>query len=170
MDKIQSRSKNPKGLHKRYKVSKANGNQVDIGAEYFVLRVDEKGKDPKHIAACRKALMVYAFEIQGHLPELAKDLRERYGEPVVEKVSSMVTRRPWKEFQSSKLLWWVNRSLHLLGWAICLDVDESGNVIDAYPSRVKFRGFDQDSESKNFIILSEHIRENADKLVEEAKD
>ena len=43
-----------------------------------MLRLDNGGSDPKHIAACRKAILTYADEIEDHLPELARDLREKY--------------------------------------------------------------------------------------------
>ncbi|NIR16047.1 MAG: hypothetical protein GWN86_19840, partial [Desulfobacterales bacterium] len=55
---------------------------IDEGAEYFVLRLDRGGDDPKHIAACRKAIMTYVNEIEGHLPQLAADLRDRYSDEV----------------------------------------------------------------------------------------
>ena len=76
---IPTREENPNGLHQRYIVSKTSGKPVDEDAEYFVLRVDKNGKDPKHIAACRKAVLKYAEEIADHLPELSKDLINRYG-------------------------------------------------------------------------------------------
>ena len=79
MNGIKTQQENPKGLHQRYIVSKSNGEPVDPSAEYFVLRVDLNGKDPKHIEACRKAVITYAENIQKHLPELSKDLIERYG-------------------------------------------------------------------------------------------
>lgn len=75
---IPTREENPNGLHQRYVVSKTSENPVDEGAEYFVLRVDKNGKDPKHVAACRKAVLKYAEEIADHLPELSKDLINRY--------------------------------------------------------------------------------------------
>lgn len=68
-----------KGLYNRYIVSKTNGDPIDPNAEYFVLRVDKNGSDPKHIESCRKAVMTYAENIKDHLPELANDLVERYG-------------------------------------------------------------------------------------------
>jgi hypothetical protein len=80
METIPTQSENPKGLHQRYIVEKANGDTMNPNAEYFVLRVDPYGNDPKHIAACRKALMTYANEIKDHLPELSKDLIERYSD------------------------------------------------------------------------------------------
>ena len=50
---------------------------LDNGFEGFVLRLDEGG-DPNHVEACRKAILTYADEIKGYLPELSKDLIERY--------------------------------------------------------------------------------------------
>jgi hypothetical protein len=76
---IPTIEENPKGLYQRYIVSKTSGKPVDENAEYFVLRLDKNGKDPKHVKACRKAVLKYAEEIADHLPELSKDLIERYG-------------------------------------------------------------------------------------------
>ncbi len=76
---IPKKSDNPKGLHQRYIVAKSNGKPVDPKAEYFVLRVDKNGNDPKHIDACRKAVLTYAENIRECLPELAQDLIDRYG-------------------------------------------------------------------------------------------
>lgn len=57
---------------------------VDPRAEYFVLRLDKDSKDKKHLEACRKAVLVYANEIKEHLPQLSKDLIERYGNDEME--------------------------------------------------------------------------------------
>lgn len=78
MNNIPTIEENPTGLHGRYIVNKANGEETDPNAEYFVLRLDEFGSDKKHINACRKAVLKYADEIEAHIPQLAKDLRERY--------------------------------------------------------------------------------------------
>ncbi|MBL7942466.1 MAG: hypothetical protein JNM00_06855 [Flavobacteriales bacterium] len=51
---------------------------VDKDAEYFVMRLDTGGKDINHIKACRIGIHAYADAIEPHLPELARDLRERY--------------------------------------------------------------------------------------------
>ena len=75
---IPTQKENPKGLYQRYTISKTDGSPMDPNAEYFVLRVDLLGKDATHILACRKALMVYAEAIKDHLPNLSKDLIERY--------------------------------------------------------------------------------------------
>ena len=78
MKTIPTREENPKGLHQRYIVTKTDGEPIDENAEYFILRVDKNGSDPRHIAACRKAVLCYANEIKNHLPELSKDLIDRY--------------------------------------------------------------------------------------------
>lgn len=69
---------NNEGLLAKYIITKANGDTVDPAAKYFVLRLDLNAKDQKHIEACRKAVQTYANEIESHLPELAKDIREKY--------------------------------------------------------------------------------------------
>lgn len=82
METIPTREDNPTGLHRRYRIWKLNENgnvlPVDEGSEYFVLRLDTGGSDPEHIKACRIAAHAYADAIEHHLPELARDLRERY--------------------------------------------------------------------------------------------
>lgn len=79
MNEIKTQEENPIGLHQRYNISKSNGKPIDTNAEYFVLRVDLNGSDPKHIEACRKAVITYAENIKEHLPELSQDLINRYG-------------------------------------------------------------------------------------------
>lgn len=69
---------NPNGFHQKYFVAKMNGQPLEPGAEYFVLRLDAGG-DPAHVAACRRAILEYAKVIQSVLPELAEDLTNRYG-------------------------------------------------------------------------------------------
>jgi len=82
---------------------------------------------------------------------------------------NMVTKKTWEEFRSSKLLWFVNRSLHIFGWAICVELDENGNINDAYPARVKFRGFDEKSEAEGFLGLSKYLEENITEIRKETE-
>jgi len=82
----------------------------------------------------------------------------------------MVTRKTWKEFQESKLLWWVNRLLHTFGWAIVFQVETDGEISDVYPARVKFRSFDEKSEKEGFIGLTQYLKDTVDELAEEAKE
>ena len=86
MKKIPTREENPEGLHQCYIVSKTDGEPVDDNAEYFVMRLDEGGNDIKHIRACRKAVRTYAKKIKKHLPQLSKDLLDRY--PKIKKLKN----------------------------------------------------------------------------------
>lgn len=74
---IPSKDANPNGLHVKYRIFRADMSEPAPG-EYFVLRLDDGCKDPAHTAACRKAVLAYADEIEHHLPQLAADLRARY--------------------------------------------------------------------------------------------
>lgn len=67
------------GLYNKYNITKTNGEPLDENSEYFVLRLDYGGSDRTHIDACRLAIVTYAAEIKYHLPELYKDIMERYG-------------------------------------------------------------------------------------------
>jgi hypothetical protein len=81
----------------------------------------------------------------------------------------MTERCTWREFQQSGLLWWINRSLHLFGWAIALEVGEDEQtILEAYPVRCKFRGFDTGCESQGFRRLTRHILKNSGRLLEDA--
>ncbi len=74
-------------------------------------------------------------------------------------------KKTWKEFQQCKLLWWVNRSLHLFGWAIVIQTEESGEITDVYPARVKFRGFVEDDEESGFEGLTRYLAAESDALI-----
>ena len=57
----------------------------------------------------------------------------------------------------------------MFGWAIVVEV-EDGKIIDSYPARVKFRGFDEASNTIGYKNVSEYMKENASELLEEAKE
>ncbi len=80
----------------------------------------------------------------------------------------MIDKRTWDEFRDSKLLWVVNRTLHLFGWAIVVEMDD-GKVINVFPARVKFRGFDEKSETEGFIGISKYLEENITEIRKESE-
>lgn len=82
----------------------------------------------------------------------------------------MITEKSWSEFQSCGLLWFVNSILHLFGWAICIERDDDANSTRVYPARVKFRGFTDDINTKNYIKLSEYLKNTSNTLYNEATD
>ena len=81
----------------------------------------------------------------------------------------MIEQRTWEEFRETKLLWFVNTILHAFGWAIVV-VAEDEQILDAYPARVKFRGFSTDCNTDGYIGLSEYMCENCEQLLKEAKE
>lgn len=82
----------------------------------------------------------------------------------------MLTKKTWKEFRDSGFLWWINMILHTFGWAIVVDVDDDGEIIDAYPARVKFRGFGEKNNTEGYIKVSQYMKENVSDLLEEAEN
>lgn len=85
-------------------------------------------------------------------------------------MNDRVRKKTWKEFRETKLLWWINRILHTFGWAIVVIMTEDGSITDAYPARVKYRGFEEKDEEEGFIGLSEYVAKVADELLEEVKE
>ena len=81
----------------------------------------------------------------------------------------MVEKKTWKEFRDTGFLWWINMILHKFGWAICVDFD-NGEVVDAYPARVKYRGFIENNNTAGYIKISKYMKDNASDLLEEAEN
>lgn len=81
----------------------------------------------------------------------------------------MVERKTWEEFRSNKLLWFVNMILHLFGWAIVYERSEEdpNKIVEVYPARVKFRGFDESSNTEGYLKLTEYLMNNSKELFDE---
>lgn len=43
-------------------------------------------------------------------------------------------------------------------------------ILEAYPARVKFRGFDDNNNTQGYIKVSKYMKENAEELLKEAKE
>jgi hypothetical protein len=87
------------------------------------------------------------------------------------KNKQMLEKKEWSKFRDTGLLLFVNFFLHIFGWAIAMDIDdETGKVIECFPARTRFRGFDEKSQDKAYFLLSEYMRKNASALLSEASD
>jgi len=76
--------------------------------------------------------------------------------------------KSWGEFQQAGLLWWVNRTLHLFGWALVAEQDESsGEILSVFPARVKYRGFSTQSEERGFRKLTKYLRNTSEGLLQD---
>ena len=78
-------------------------------------------------------------------------------------------KKSWEEFRDSGMLWWINMILHTFGWAITVEIEDN-KVIDAYPARVKFRGFGEKNNTEGYIKVSQYMKENVSELLEEAEN
>jgi len=78
----------------------------------------------------------------------------------------MITRKLGKEFRESGLLWFINQTLHLFGWAICWEPDTD----EIYPARVKFRGFENENNTQGYIKVSKYLKDNIDELIKESQE
>lgn len=76
----------------------------------------------------------------------------------------------WDEFRKSQLLWYVNRLIHLFGWAIVTEVDDNGKVTRVFPARTSFRGFSEEREIEGFTGLTQHLAAEADRLLKDVTD
>lgn len=76
-------------------------------------------------------------------------------------------KKTWQEFRETGLLWWINTTLHMFGWAIVVEVEDNGEITDAYPARVKFRGFNEDNNTLGYQKVTQYIKDNVDDLLKE---
>ncbi|NDO20188.1 hypothetical protein FMM68_11075 [Lachnospiraceae bacterium MD329] len=84
----------------------------------------------------------------------------------------MVTKKTWEEFRKSGFLWWINMLLHTFGWAIVFEMSEnnSNEIVEVYPARVKYRGFSEKNNTEGYIQVSEYMKANSDELSKEAAE
>ena len=82
----------------------------------------------------------------------------------------MIEKKTWKEFRDSGMLWWINMILHTFGWAIVVEVDENNEISDAYPARVKFRGFNEENNTEGYQKVSKYLKENSEQLYKESEE
>ena len=83
----------------------------------------------------------------------------------------MVEKQDWEDFRSSGLLWFINQTLHLFGWAIVVNVDtETNEIVNVYPAKVKFRGFGEKQNTEGYEKLTNHIAENIEILKQDVKE
>ena len=75
--------------------------------------------------------------------------------------------KTWKEFRESGLLWFVNTILHLFGWAIVINQNDNGDIVNVSPARVSWRGFSAESNEKGYKSVTKFLSENIEDLLKE---
>ena len=89
----------------------------------------------------------------------------------IDHTKQMVFKSSWSKFRETGLLLLMNQFLHIFGWAIVIECDRNtGTITNAYPARVKFRGFSEESVSRAYRKVAKFMRENAEELEKEANE
>jgi hypothetical protein len=81
-------------------------------------------------------------------------------------LKDLVQKRKWEEFRETGLLWWINMILHTFGWALVLEFDD-GILVNAYPSRVKYRGFSEDINTEMYKKVNKYMNDNSKELLKD---
>lgn len=82
----------------------------------------------------------------------------------------ILDKKSWEEFRATGLLWLVNTTLHVFGWAIVVDVEEeTEKVVRAYPARVKCRGFHEADNTAGYSMIARYLKDTAAEIEEEAR-
>ena len=81
----------------------------------------------------------------------------------------MMNKKNWEEFRNTGLLWFINSILHLFGWAIVYEM-EDGLIKEVYPARVKYRGFDEKTNSEGYLKISQYLESYISELKIEAQE
>lgn len=74
--------------------------------------------------------------------------------------------KSWDEFRNTGLIQITNQFLHIFGWALTYAKD--GDELRVFPARVRFRGFDEGSQTRAYEKLQKYMIENAETLYKES--
>ena len=86
------------------------------------------------------------------------------------KKGQMIEKKSWEEFRNTGLLLFINSILHAFGWAIVVEIEnEDDEVTKVYPARVKFRGFDEQSQEESYRRIGRYLKNNANEIAKEAE-
>lgn len=75
-----------------------------------------------------------------------------------------------EEFRNSGALWWINQQLHLFGMAIVVEKDNNNEFTRMYPAKCDFRGFSEETNTKNYKKLTNYLNNNIEKLLKDCDD
>lgn len=91
----------------------------------------------------------------------------KFNEDYKKEEPKMLEEISWEEFKESGLFWFINTILHVFGLALVLEYDKNDNLQRVYPARCKFRGFSEESNTKNYKKVTEYMKENIDDLLKD---
>ena len=127
---------------------------------------DELSRQVEDLRAGRVEVVINAWE--GRVQNfMLVDVEHEEVKPSDEQaVMSPEDAQRWEDFRSRDgLLWWVNRSLTIFGYALVARYDEEGRLFAVAPERVPYRGFSLESEEHGFMRLTQMMQREAASLV-----
>jgi hypothetical protein len=134
----------------------------------FALAVDDDhGNAPDGFvfiidAECEPVALVHTDRADAFLAVLNRGMDARISGVYIPNQMTPKASQAWRAFMDAGLLWWINRGLHVFGWAIEVLCEPNGDPIEATPRRgVTYRGFPRESEEEGYEKLSKHLAENA---------
>lgn len=75
----------------------------------------------------------------------------------------MIKRKNWNEFRETGLFLLVNQFLHIFGWSLVYKI-ENNVVVDVFPARVKFRGFNNEDTTEAYKKITKYMSDNIEEL------
>ena len=72
--------------------------------------------------------------------------------------------KSWDEFRDTGLLWFINTILNVFGWGIYIGVDDDGNIVEVFPARCKFRGFESEINDEGYFMVTDYLKNNIDEI------
>ena len=79
-----------------------------------------------------------------------------------------IEKKTWEEFRETGLLWFINTTLHVFGWAIVVDVVDD-KITSVYPARVKFRGFKEEVNDAGYQKITKYLKDNINNINNDMK-
>lgn len=74
--------------------------------------------------------------------------------------------KSWDEFRETGLFLLTNQFLHIFGWALTCERNNGHERV--YPARVRYRGFDEGSQTRAYEKVQKYMVENAETLYKES--
>jgi len=76
-----------------------------------------------------------------------------------------IQRSSWKQFRQAGMLWWVNRILHIFGWALVVDLNKDGSIVGVYPAKCRYRGFCEKVEGEGYKKVTRYMQKHIKSLM-----
>lgn len=74
--------------------------------------------------------------------------------------------KSWDDFRKTGLFLLTNQFLHIFGWALTCERNNGHERV--YPARVRYRGFDEGSQTRAYEKVQKYMMENAETLYKES--